>query len=300
MNIEQRQELLEEAIECVRYAEIDLGEESQEKPKTKVLKEEAIKLLEGLKKERVNFASKPDVYRLREQDLKGEQEKLSPEIKAKMNNHHFYKIDIPLTLKSAPNWAFTDLICDVVFCPGEQETGQVKQLPTIHALFPSDEWQEILKLEDSLTLGLDENLTFRAEVEKLEGKWKNLSSDAQAKVAAKLGGSIQLAFGPFSYRIRQAKIKSRGLGDVQGSWELNGTEYVDEQDVKLGIILTVPKSRKQSVNAIAALEARHSFKIWTGDLLPFHQYLTGTVETLLKGGVPVTTTQTWENISDLT
>ena len=32
---------------------------------------------------------------------------------------HFYKIDIPLTLKSSPNWAFTDLICDVVFCPSE-------------------------------------------------------------------------------------------------------------------------------------------------------------------------------------
>ncbi|NES87581.1 MAG: hypothetical protein F6K10_43165, partial [Moorea sp. SIO2B7] len=255
MNLEKRQELLEEAIQCVRYAKIELGEDSQETPETNTLKEQAIKLLESLGEERVSFAPKPDVYRLSEKDLKGAQEKLSPEIKAKMRHHHFYKIDIPITLKSSPEWAFTDLICEVVFCPGEEESGQVKQLPTIHALFPSDEWQEILKLEDYVTIGLDENLAFRAEVEKLEGKWKKLSSNAQAKLASKLGGSFQLVFGPFSYRIRKAKIKSRGIGNVQGSWELNGTEYVDEQDVKLGIILTVPKSRKQSVNVIAALEA---------------------------------------------
>ena len=140
MNIEERQELLEEAIECIRFVGIDAGKGILEPPdETKALKEQAIKLLESLRQERVNFAPKPDVYRLREQDLKGVQEKLSPEIKAKMRDHHFYKIDIPLTLQSAPNWAFTDLICDVVFCPGEKGSGRVEQLPTIHALFPADE-----------------------------------------------------------------------------------------------------------------------------------------------------------------
>ncbi len=299
MSIEERQELLEEAIECVRYADFLSGSDREDKLETKALKERTIKLLEGLRKERVSFALKPDIYRLSEKDLKGEQQKLSSEIKAKMRNHHFYKIDIPIILKSAPEWAFTDLICDVVFCPDEKKSEEVSLLPIIHDLFPSDEWQEIFKLQDSLTVGIDENLAFRAEVEKLEGKWKNLSSNAQAKVAIKIGGGFQLAFGPFSYRIRQARIKSDGIGDVQGSWELNGIEYVNEQDVKLGIILTVPKSRKKSINAMGALEVRHDFQVWSADLLHFKRFFRGAIQQLLEGGATIQADREWKDITRL-
>ncbi len=108
-----------------------------------------------------------------------------------------------------------------------------------------------------------------------------------------------MTFGPFSYRIRKAKIKSDGIGGIQGSWELNETEYVNEQDVKLGIILTVPKLRKNPINVIAALEARHSFNIWSGNILQFERYFLGAIQTLLKGGVPIKTTHIWEDISSL-
>ena len=111
-----------------------------------------------------------------------------------MKNNDFYLISIPVTLFPKAGWAFTRLECYLEFCPEENDANQ---RPIIHDIFPDNIWQEILTFEDSLNLGLDENLAFRAEVEKLEGNWKKLSGEAQAKLSANLGGKANLVVGPF-------------------------------------------------------------------------------------------------------
>lgn len=297
MDIEGRQQLLAEAIEIIRFSDIELGEEV---PKKEVdpLKEKAVKLLENLNKELVEFSPKLDVYPLDAGGLSPEiEEALLPEIEKKMQEQDFYRVDIPITLKSAPDWAFSSLVCNVAFCPDEDDRKQVHLLPTIHDIFPADEWQEIFSLQDFLTLGLDEKFGFRAEVEKIEGKWQQLGGEAQAKLAVRGEGGMKLAFGPFSYRIRKARIKSQGRGNVQVFWEFDGAEYVNEQDVKLGLILMVPKSRNRPVDAVGALQARHDFQVWSADLLHFKQFFRGAIQQLLEGGVPINSSQAWKEIT---
>jgi hypothetical protein len=315
------QQLLEEAIELVRFSDIDeeefweptlfygsdIDEEECWEPTPTLfygleqevdpLKEKAIALLKGLKKEQVEFSPKLSVSPLTQEDCQIDAEQGLAEIKRKMREHDFYKVDIPITLKSAPDWAFSSLVCNIAFCPDEEDSKQVHPLPTIHDIFPSDQWQEILNFQDSLTLGLDENLAFRAEVEKMEGKWQQLGGEAQAKLAVQVGGGMKLAFGPFSYRIRKAKIKSRGRGNVKASWELQGTEYVNEQDVILGVIVMVPKSRNKPISAIGALEVEHDFQVWSADLLHFKRFFQGAIQQFLEGGAAIQKTQVWQDIT---
>ena len=298
MNIEDRQQLLEEAIELVRFSDIHLGDEIPEQ-EVDPLKKKVVALLESLNKEQVEFSPRLSVYPLTLKDFKIEEQRLSPNIKVEMRKHNFYKVDIPITLKSAPDWAFSSLVCNVAFCPDEEDSKQVHLLPTIHDIFPSDEWQEILNIQNSLTLGLDENLAFRAEVEKMEGKWQQLGGEAQAKLAVQVGGGIKLAFGPFSYRICKAQIKSRGRGNVKAFWELRGTKYVNEQDVMLGVIFMVPKSRSKPISAIGALEVHHDFQVWSADLLHFKRFFQGAIQQFLEGGAAIKKTQVWQNITQL-
>lgn len=299
MKIEDRQSLLEEAIELVRFSDVGLGEEIPSE-EVNPLKEKAIQLLENLNKELVEFSPKLSVYPLRQQYFKIEAHQLSPEIQGKMRDHNFYKVDIPITLKSAPDWAFSNLVCKIVFCPDEETGEQMYLLPTIHDIFPSDEWQDILNLQTSLSLELDEKLSFRAEIEQIEGKWNQLGSEAQTKLAFQLGGCIKLAFGPFAYRIRKAQIQGRGRGNSKVFWEFQGTQYVNEQDVSLGIILMVPQSRQKAIAAVGALEAHHDFQIWTADLLYFKRFFQGTIQQFLEGGAAIQKTQAWQNITQMT
>ncbi|MBD2472415.1 hypothetical protein [Nostoc sp. FACHB-145] len=298
MNIEDRQQLLEEAIELVSFSDIHLGDKIPEK-EADPLKKKAVALLEDLKKEQVEFSPKLSVYPLTQEDYPTDAKPLLTDIKKKMREHNLYKVDIPITLKSAPDWAFSSLVCNVAFCRDEEDSKQVHLLPIIHDIFPSDEWQEILSFQESLTLGLDENLAFRAEVEKMEGKWQQLGGEAQAKLAVQVGGGIKLAFGPFFYRIRQAKIRSRGRGNVQAFWELQGTKYVNEQDLMLGVILMVPKSRSKPISVIGALEAHHDFQVWSANLLPFNRFFQGAIQQFLEGGAAIQKTQVWQNITQL-
>ena len=298
MNIEARKQLLEEAIELVRFSDIHLGDEIPEQ-EVDPLKKKVVALLESLNKEQVEFSPKLGIYPLTPKDFQIEEQQLSPNIRVEMRKHNFYKVDIPITLKSAPDWAFSNLVCHVAFCPDEEDSKQVHLLPTIHDIFPSDEWQEILSFQESLRLGLDENLAFRAEVENMEGKWQQLEGEAQAKLAVQVGGGIKLAFGPFSYRIRKAKIRSRGRGNVKAFWELRGTKYVNEQDVMLGIIFMVPKSRNKPISAIGALKVHHDFQVWSADLLHFKRFFQGAIQQFLEGGAAIQKTQVWQDITRL-
>ena len=298
MKIEDRQQLLEEAIEIVRFSDVELGEEIPEQ-EVDPFKEKIVKLLKELNKELVDFSPKLSIYPLTPKDFKIEEQQLSPDIKVGMHHHNFYKVDIPITLKSAPDWAFSSLVCNVAFCPDEEDSKQVHLLPTIHDIFPSDEWQEIFSFQESLTLGLDENLAFRAEVEKMEGKWQQLRGEAQAKLAVQVGGEIKLAFGPFSYQIRKAKIRSGGRGNVKAFWEFQESKYVNEQDVMLGVIVMVPKSRNKPISAIGALEVQHDFQVWSADLLHFKRFFQGAIQQFFEGGAAIQKTQVWQDITRL-
>ena len=289
-----RDELLEEALEIVRCADIPMGDTKKE-----IIEEgkaKTINQIEKLQKEQAKFSPRLDVIPLTNKNFQQRGIEPSDDLKARMKYNHLYLIQIPVTLFPLSGWAFTRLECWIEFCPDEEDANQ---RPIIHEIFPEDVWREILTFEDSLNLGLDENLAFRAEVEKLAGKWQKLSANTQAKIAANLGGKANLVVGPFSYRIRRAEILGRGRKNVEAFWRLDGNQHVQQEDVLLGVVLTVPKTRKQPVHAIGKLQAYHNFQISKADIFQDHlPHFSDLLKSWLGKGAPVNHEESWVKITN--
>jgi len=91
MKDKNRQQLLEEAIEIVRHADITLGDEIPEE-EVDPLKNKAVALLQSLKKEQVEFSPKLSVYPLNREDYPPDARQLLTEIEQRMREHIFYRV----------------------------------------------------------------------------------------------------------------------------------------------------------------------------------------------------------------
>jgi hypothetical protein len=257
-----RQRLLEEALEVVKYTHVHMGPSGRPEAAAGSI-ERAVAQLEKLDSEQASFSPRLDVLPITEATFATREMPPSDELRAAMESNWFYRIHIPVTLFPRSGWAFTRLECAVEFCPGEVSP---QKRPLIHELFPDDVWTDVLSIQEDLRVGLDENLEFRAQVEPLKGRWAMLSGDAQARLALHAGGTAKLVAGPFSYHIRRAKIRARGRRNVESFWRLDGNTHVDEEDVVLGVVLMVPKGRRDPVWATGQLRAYHDFQVWSADI----------------------------------
>lgn len=289
-----RDELLAEALEIIRYSDVTLSS-NQSPEEINEKKAQAIDTTKKLKEEQALFSPRLDVIPLTKEKFEQRNIQLPDDLEYRMKNNDFYLISIPVTLFPLAGWAFTRLECYLEFCPEEKDANQ---RPIIHEIFPEDVWQEILTFEDSLNLGLDENLAFRAEIEKLEGKWKQLSGDVQGKISANFGGKANLVVGPFSYRIRRSKILGRGRGNVQAFWRLDSNQYVQQEDVSLGVVLSVPKTRALPVFAVGQLQAYHSSQLLSSDIFrDWFPTFSRLLKSWFENGSPIEGSQKWENIT---
>jgi hypothetical protein len=155
-----------------------------------------------------------------------------------------------------------------------------------------------LSFQQHLNISLDENLGFRTEVKKIEGELKQLSNEAQAKLAVKLDSGLKLAAGPFSYHIRRAKVKGRGRLNVEAFWRLDSNEHVDEEDVRLGVVLMVPKNREHPVNVVGELKAYHDFQLLSADLFKdWFSNFSDALKALFGAGIVIHKKRKWEDIT---
>ena len=287
-----RDELLEEALEVIRYADVSMGKTPPQTLKEK--QTHAVDILKKLQQETAKFSPKLDLRLITIKDFKERNIEPNHELKLKMKDNNFYEIKIPITLFPKSGWAFTRLECWLEFCPDEKN---IHQRPIIYEIFPEDIWTEILRFQDNLSLGLNENLAFRTEIEKIEGQWEKLSSQAQGKVFVKAENKAHLVIGPFSYHLRRAEVMSRGRLDVECFWRLDGDKYVAQEDVLLRLVLKVPKNREKPINAKGVLKAYHDFQIWTSDIFKdWIPQFSDILKSWLHQGAFISYEEKWEDI----
>ncbi|MEI7866291.1 MAG: hypothetical protein WCI11_00260 [Candidatus Methylumidiphilus sp.] len=267
-----RDDLLNEALEIIRFGDVSLGK----KQSLEFKKQLAIELLEKFQTEQVRFSPQLDIRTLNSLDFKDQQISLSHELQAKMLVNDFYQVNIPIMLFPKSGWAFTRLECSIEFCPDESE-----HRPIVHDMFPHDIWADVISLNTQLNISLDHNLSFKPEKE----------------TELKMGLSGHFKAGVFSYNVRRAKVLARGRGDVGCFWRLDGKECVNNEDTLLSVILAVPKTRKKPLHAIGSLRAYHDFQLGSADIFKdYTQDFSKVLKSLFSTGIPVDATMVWENI----
>lgn len=282
-----RNELLDEALEIIAYADVRLGEEKSSEA-ADAARHRLIDRISQLKKEQIRFSPKLDVRIVDAVDFQNSGKNISLDLQAKMQEYDFYQVNIPVTLKSRVGWAFTRLECEIQFC--EEDTNST-QCPVVYDMFPKDKWLDVLKSGIDCTVTLNENMQFDAQIEK-----RTEPAQVQAGVTFQAKSKSYLTFGPFRYRLRRPKIKTRGKLDTVCFWQMDGRESVDEENVLLGVMLMVPKKRTRPVNAAAAAIAYHDFQFFTADIFrDYFKEFDDKLKNLFTKGVPLEAHSCWED-----
>lgn len=278
-----RNELLQEAWEVIAYSQIRLGERGNSETE-KYNYQNFFEKINVLQREQIRFSPKLDICVLDAIALQKSGKKIPHYLHAKMQDNYFYQIKMPVTLKSKVGWAFTRLECEIRFCDEERDRDLC---PIVHDIFPKDKWIDVLNAGIECTVTLNENMLFAAQQVEL----------AQEQTAVQFDIKNSLNFGPFHYRLRRPTIKARGILDTVCFWQMDGKEYVDEENVLLGVILMVPKKRTAPVNAVASAVACHDFQFLTADI--FRNYFNDfdeKLKSLFRAGIPLEAHSCWQNI----
>ncbi|MDU9049364.1 MAG: hypothetical protein Q3M30_10955 [Candidatus Electrothrix sp. Rat3] len=278
-----RNELLDEALEIIAYGDVHLGEEVKSIEAADEAKQQLLEKIKELQQEQIRFSPKLDTRIIDPAELQESGKEISRDLQAKIQGYDFHKVVVPLTLKSKVGWAFSRLECKLRFCDGETDSSQ---LPVVYAMFPEDNWVDVLQAGIDCTVTLDEQMQFAATHEEA-------GAEFQAKIKSFLSTS-------FRYRLRRPKIKARGKLDTVCFWQLDGKEYVDEENVLLGVLLMVPKKRKRPIDVTAEAIAYHDFQFFTADI--FSEYFNEFDEKLksfFRAGVPLRAETSWQHVLSL-
>ncbi|MCI5156960.1 MAG: hypothetical protein D3906_00705 [Candidatus Electrothrix sp. AUS1_2] len=281
--IVNRSALLEEALEIIAYGDVCLGEQKSAEA-TDEAKQQLLEKIKKLQQEQIRFSPKLDTRIIDPAELQESRKDISRDLQAKIRKYDFHKVVMPVTLKSKVGWAFSRLECELHFCDGETDSSQ---LPVVYDMFPKDKWLDVLQAGIDCTVTLDKNMKFSAT---LEEPGNYASGEFQAKMKSFLTTS-------FRYRLRRPKIKARGKLDTVCFWQLDGKECVDEENVLLGVLLMVPKTRKRPVSVTAEAIAYHDFQFLTADIFSgYFNEFDEKLKSFFRAGVPLQAEADWQHV----
>lgn len=286
-----RQSLIEEAIAVLSFADKKLGHTRTEMDNQF---NKATDKLGKLKQEQISFSPVLDVVQISSVNLHKKDTELSLFLQEKLRVNNFYHIKVPITLFPRSGWAFTRLECWLTFCPDDNNN---TLCPVVHDIFPQDKMTTLVSFTDHLTIGLDETLSFTISSDQNAADLEESAANKRAEVAVKLSGGANLTFGPFSYTVRRSNIKSRGRGNVECFWRLEGKELIDEEEVSLGVVLMVPKERKQPVSVKGQVRASHDFQILSADIRKdWKSFFKDSISQFFDQGAPLYQVMVWDKV----
>jgi hypothetical protein len=284
---DDRAEMIAEAGRLISAGGSDLSGSGETAP---TANEKAARLLTQLNQEVAEFGAYPDVIELKEEHFTAHGLAVPPRFKDLSLTAKFYWLRLPITLSPMEDHPFTKLECAVEF---NSDTTSAHLRPKAHLILPDRKFQQLAEFSDGLELRIGENFEFEASAGKLKlgaGEAKlETGAGVDAKVAAKLG----FAAGPFTYRVKKAKLDHSTAGTEKVFWRLADAEFIQENDPDLIVVLHVPREVKQ-VEIAAALQTYHSFNLWAATPASVLQFARDRVVNFFRKGAPARDTKVWD------
>lgn len=261
---------------------------------SKSSREFALQLLRDLNQTHAEFGAFPEIYALNDETFVKNHLPVPAHLKELGKHYRLYWVRFPLVLHALANIPFTKLECVVEFNPQESDE---EARPLALQIFPNRKFKRLLEFRDSLSVGITENLDFAIDV----GTINSAIGDAGVKEGAKIDGAwdgrMHLLVGPFTYELKKAQIEHSSVGSEKVFWRISGTEFFQEEDVPLIVILKIPK-QIEHVEIGAALQAYHAPNFGAMEPEQVMGYFVDHVAAFLRGGAPIRNpvqgTKTWD------
>lgn len=241
----------------------------------------ATRLLDQLNSEVACFGDYPDLLQLTEKDFTAHGLQVPVQFSDLERDYSFYWTRVPLILKPLDGQPFVKLKCALEFNPGADPHLR----PRARLILPDRKFKTLLEANDSVEFRIGENFEFVPTLPKLPVG----TASVEAKAAAKLG----FVAGPFTYRLRRAQVDHSPAGSATVFWSLEGSEFFQENDPDLIVVLQVPREVRE-VKIAAAMQAYHSFRFLSATLGEAVAYIGRRLANFFKAGAPVEDKTVWD------
>jgi hypothetical protein len=238
----------------------------------------------------VDFSGFPVVYKITDKDFLTHNLNIPIRFKDLSQAFNFYWVYFPIALFPKHNWGFNRLDIGVKFNPDEP----IQHLrPKAYQILPEKKFQTLIETSMHLEVHIDENFEFNAQAKIPHVNLGPAGGKLDAGVNAKVAGGLGSVVGPFVYRMKRAKIDHTPIGMEQVFWRLDGTEYFQDDDPPLIVILQVPKEIRE-VKLAAALRAFRYFNRASASFQQAVRELPLRVQTFITQGMPVDRKKAWD------
>jgi hypothetical protein len=279
----ERVSLVQELIETSSTADLNLGSKNHK----------LIKNLDfdWLDKENISISPVLDITQIKEEIFNDKNIEITPYLKGKFEDYLFYYIRIPITLYPKSGWAFTNLECKLNLCSNESD---YNNCPVIHDIFPHDVWSDLFHVTNYANIGLDETLNFKLSTEFLDHLITKSGLNLSTAVLGEIKAKQEIVFGPFTYNVRRAKIIGRGRGNVVGFWRLEGKDYIDKEDLTLGVVVLLPKKANSILNIEAEIRVSHQFQMLSAKFKEWFSFFSIQLQKFINDGAPLHQKMSWK------
>ena len=240
------------------------------------------KLVRTLAADEGQFARNPIVHNITDKEYLGRSLPVPVNMAELFQKYHYYLMEFPFELDPAEGWAFNKLEVRIDFNPDDPAPGEH---PKVFQIFPDPKFQKLFEANANLEVGVKANGEFEAKAGGIQMHAGPTAFKVGADLGAEAGGKAGLVIGPFAYSVKRALINHRGTGMEWARWEISGTQLNKGDDLRLMVIVQVPKDTVQ-VKVRGQLLAKRYFSLANYSLIEAIKNLPDTLQRFFTGGAP--------------
>jgi hypothetical protein len=220
------------------------------------LADEGALALRQLADDEIVFSEQPEVYPIEvEEALKSVKFPVAVSTADHGAKFNYFLVKFPFDVQPAGPWNFNQLKVRIEFRAGEEE-----RRPKVQALFPEARFQDVLKVDGALEIGLSPKLEFGVNTGAVKFQAAQFSASGGAEVSAHGKGRGGFSLGPFALNWKKALVKTCQPGLEWVWWDIGGADLRRGDSPPFMVVLQVPEGAKR-VSAVGQVQASRYYNL---------------------------------------
>jgi hypothetical protein len=275
--------LLEDALWRVDALEGHMGDETPE-----VRAGPVGALVRGMNEDIAEFAAFPVVYPITAADFVARDGAVPEGFRQLSERNRFYRIEFPVNLFPRSAWSFDRLEVRIEFNPGEAGPAR----PKAFQVFPNRQIATLASSTYEVRLRLDSNLQFAVEA-------PPMAPVASAGATAAANAGLDIAIGPFDYRLTRMVVETSAPGLEKAFWRFDDARLLQQDCPHLIVITQVPDATV-TVNVACALQAYRNYNFLADRVRNTLRELPKAIRAFFQNGAPLTDEATYDLSAECT